>query len=248
MEPGQDTRRRRMSGPARRRQLMDVARSTFAERGFEGTAMEEIAARAGVSKPVVYEHFGTKDALYRAVADEETARLEAIIGESMEGARARLRIEKAVLALLTYVEEHADGFTILARDPVTAGGYATLLGLATGRVSHILGAAFDRAGLDPRDAELYSNALVGMVAQTAQWWLDERVAAADAGGPADEASVQRDREQVAAHIVNLCWNGLAGMEREPRLRGVAAERLPDEGVRLGAGSAADPADDARVGR
>ncbi|MDO4610665.1 TetR/AcrR family transcriptional regulator [Corynebacterium sp.] len=235
MEPGQETRRRRMSGPARRRQLIDVARSTFAERSFEGTAMEEIAARAGVSKPVVYEHFGTKEALYRVVVEEETQRLERIIGESMERARSRLRIEKAVLALLGYVENHADGFTILARDPATAEGYATLLGLATGRVSHILGAAFERAGLEPRNAILYSQALVGMIAQTAQWWMDERGAGAG----------EWDREAVAAHIVNLCWNGLANMEAEPRLRRAAPGELPDEGVRLGAGPDADPADDDR---
>ncbi len=225
--------RRRMSGPERRRQLLDVGRATFAERGLDGTSMEEIASRAGVSKPVVYEHFGTKDGLYRLVVEEEMARLEQVIAESISKGRSRVRIECAVIGLLTYVEEHTDGFTILARDPGSNTGFATLLGYATGRVSHILGAAFSRAGLDESPAVLYSHALVGMVSQTAQWWLDERT------------SQGLDKETVAAHIVNLCWNGLANMESRPILRGDVDGPEADEGIIIGAGAGADPADRAR---
>ena len=95
----------------------------------------------------MYEHFGTKDGLYRVVVAEEMERLESDIADSISRGRSRARIERAVVGLLTYVEEHTDGFTILARDPGSNTGLATLLGNATGRVSHILGAAFTRAGL-----------------------------------------------------------------------------------------------------
>lgn len=234
--PGNDVRRR-MSGPERRRQLLDVGRGAFAERGLDGTSMEEIASRAGVSKPVVYEHFGTKDGLYREVVAEEMERLERVIAESISKGRSRARIERAVVGLLEYVEEHTDGFTILARDPASTSGLATLLGNATGRVSHILGSAFARAGLDESHAVLYSQALVGMVSQTAQWWLDERTGSRE--GPA------MDRETVAAHIVNLCWNGLAGMESHPVLRGDVEGPAAEEGAVLGAGAEADPADRVR---
>ena len=229
--------RRRMSGPERRRQLLDVGRATFAERGLDGTSMEEIASRAGVSKPVVYEHFGTKDGLYREVVAEEMERLENVIADSISRGRSRARIERAVVGLLAYVEDHTDGFTILARDPGSNTGLATLLGNATGRVSHILGAAFTRAGLDEAPAVLYSQALVGMVSQTAQWWLDERTSSED--GPA------LDRETVAAHIVNLCWNGLAGMEAHPVLRGDVEGPAAEEGAVFGAGPEADPAEKVR---
>src|SRR5215207_6097848 len=67
--------RARMTGKQRREQLLDVGRSLFAERGFEGTSVEEIAATAGVSKPVVYEHFGGKEGLYAVVVDREMGRL-----------------------------------------------------------------------------------------------------------------------------------------------------------------------------
>lgn len=240
--------RRRMSGPERRRQLLDVGRATFAERGLDGTSMEEIASRAGVSKPVVYEHFGTKDGLYREVVAEEMERLENVIADSISRGRSRARIERAVVGLLAYVEDHTDGFTILARDPGSNQGFATLLGNATGRVSHILGAAFTRAGLDETPAVLYSQALVGMVSQTAQWWLDERTGSGEDRGTAKATDgTTLDRETVAAHIVNLCWNGLAGMEAHPVLRGDVDGPAAEQGAVLGAGPEADPADKVRRG-
>ena len=77
--------RQRMTGEQRRDQLITVGRSVFAERGFDGTAVEEIASRAGVSKPVVYEHFGGKEGLYRAVIEREMEHLQtAIIGAIQE--------------------------------------------------------------------------------------------------------------------------------------------------------------------
>ena len=73
--------RTRMTGKERREQLLDVGRSLFAEKGFDGTSIEEIAARAGVTKPVVYEHFGGKEGLYAVVVDREISRmLETVTG------------------------------------------------------------------------------------------------------------------------------------------------------------------------
>ena len=63
--------RSRMTAKARREQLLDVSRALFAEKGFEGTSVEEIAARATVSKPVVYEHFGGKEGIYAVIVDRE---------------------------------------------------------------------------------------------------------------------------------------------------------------------------------
>ncbi|MDF5821034.1 TetR/AcrR family transcriptional regulator [Corynebacterium felinum] len=205
--------RQRMSGKQRREQLISIGRSLFAERGFEGTSVEEIAGRAGVSKPVVYEHFGGKEGLYAVVVDREMNRLEQVVTQSLATGRSRTRIEQAVLALLTYVEEETDGFQILVRDmqPGTDRSYSTLLNDAVAQVSHILARAFERSGLISETAVLYGQALVGMVSMTAQWWLDQR----------DNEDCPT-KEEVAAHIVNLCWNGLAGMERSPKLSNIDA--------------------------
>ena len=105
-----------MTGKQRREQLIAIGRSLFAERGFEGTSVEEIAMRAGVSKPVVYEHFGGKEGLYAVVIDREMTRLEHTITEALRTGRSRARVEQAVIALLTYVEDETDGFQILVRD------------------------------------------------------------------------------------------------------------------------------------
>lgn len=206
--------RQRMTGKERREQLISIGRAVFAERGFEGTSVEEIAQRASVSKPVVYEHFGGKEGLYAVVVDREMLALEKVITDALSHGRSRVRIEQAVIALLTYVEEETDGFRILVRDSVPGQdqSYSTLLNTAVGQVSHILAHSFERTGLDPEVAILYGQALVGMVSNTAQWWLDER---------------QPAKEIVAAHIVNLCWNGLAGMESAPVLSAQVRETLAD---------------------
>jgi AcrR family transcriptional regulator len=77
-----------MTGRERREQLLDVGRHLFAERGLEGTSIEEIAARADVSKPVVYEHFGGKEGLYAVVVDREVERFLAKAKTSWRSSRS----------------------------------------------------------------------------------------------------------------------------------------------------------------
>lgn len=196
-----------MTGSERRAQLINIARSIFAERGYEGTAIEEIAQRANVSKPVVYEHFGGKEGLYAVVVDREMSALLDGITSSLTNNRSRPRVERVVLALLTYVEERTDGFRIMIRDSpasISSGTYSSLLNDAVSQVASILAGDFARRGLDPELAPLYAQAAVGSVSMTAQWWLDVR---------------EPKKEVVAAHLVNVVWNGLSHLEPDPQLRG-----------------------------
>lgn len=197
-----------MTGRERREQLLDVGRSLFAERGFDGTSIEEIAARANVSKPVVYEHFGGKEGLYAVVVDREMAELLDRITTALGSAtHPRLVLERAALALLDYIEASTDGFRILVRDSPVAqstGGFASLISDAASQVEHILGAEFRARGFEAKFAPMYAQALVGMVALTGQWWLEVR---------------KPKKAEVAAHLVNLAWNGLAGLEHKPKLGG-----------------------------
>ena len=196
----------RMTGQERRTQLLDVGRSLFAERGFEATSIEEIASRAGVTKPVVYEHFGGKEGLYAVVVDREMERVLAGITGALSGGSARELLEQAALAFLVYIEEEPDGFRILVRDsPVatSAGTFASLISDIATQVEYILAREFKTRGYDAKLASLYSQALVGMVALTGQWWLDAR---------------KPKRDEVAAHLVNLAWNGLSHLEDKPQLK------------------------------
>jgi AcrR family transcriptional regulator len=194
-----------MSFSQRREQLISVGRQLFAERGFDGTSIEEISARAKVSKPVVYEHFGGKEGLYAVVVDREVTALLERITNALTAGHPRELLEQAALALLDYIEQETDGFRVLVREsPVMSqsGNFSSVLNDVAHQVEHILGAEFKSRNYDPKLAELYSQALVGMVALTGRWWLEVR---------------KPRKETVAAHLVNLAWNGLSHLDSKPAL-------------------------------
>ena len=196
----------RMTGQERRAQLLDVGRLVFAERGYEASSIEDIAARAKITKPVVYEHFGGKEGLYAVVVDREVQTLLGGITRALAGDDPRTLLEQAAVAFLTYVEDEPEGFRILVRDSPVAGSSGTLasvIGDIAIQVEHILRDEFKQRGFATNLSPLYSHALVGMVARVGQWWLD-------AG--------DLQKEEVASHLVNLAWNGLRGMEVNPALR------------------------------
>jgi AcrR family transcriptional regulator len=195
----------RMSAAQRREQLIAIGRQLFAERGFDATSIEEVAARAKVSKPVVYEHFGGKEGLYAVVVDREVRSLLDRIAAALTAGHPRELLEQAALALLDYIEEETNGFRVLVREsPVmsSSGNFSSVLNDVAHQVEHILGDEFKSRGYDPKLAELYSQALVGMVSLVGRWWLEVR---------------KPRKETVAAHMVNLAWNGLAQLEQKPVL-------------------------------
>jgi AcrR family transcriptional regulator len=198
----------RMTGKERRVQLLDVGRELFAERGFDATSIEEVAARAKVSKPVVYEHFGGKEGLYAVVVDREMRSLLDRFTRSLTAAPSggpRELLERAALTLLDYIEDETDGFRILVRDSPVGGSSGTFSGLINdiaSQVEYLLADEFRSRGYQPKLAGLYSQALVGMVAMTGQWWLEAR---------------KPKKAEVAAHLVNLAWNGLSHLDPKPRL-------------------------------
>ncbi|MGZ4438317.1 MAG: TetR family transcriptional regulator [Nocardioidaceae bacterium] len=201
--------RGRMTAAERREQLIEIARGLFAERGLDGTSIEEVAARAEVSKPVVYEHFGGKEGLYAVVVDREVRSLLTMMQESLTAGHPRILLEQAALALLDYIEQSSDGFRILVRDsPLgsASGSFVSIIGDIATRVEHILVDELSARGYDAEAAPMYAQMLVGMVGTTGQWWLDAR---------------QPSKEVVAGHLVNLAWHGLAGLQAEPTLRSQA---------------------------
>ena len=198
--------RLRMTSAERREQLIDISRVLFAERGFEGTSIEEIASRAGVSKPIVYEHFGGKEGLYAVVVDREVRHLLDMMRSSLTAGHPRELLEQAAFALLDYIEQAPDGFRILVRDsPIGSetGSFVSIIGDIASRVEYILEREFKQRGFDAKNAPMYAQMLVGMVGTTGQWWLDAR---------------KPGKDVVAAHLVNLAWHGLSGMEKTPQLR------------------------------
>ena len=199
--------RSRMTATQRREQLLDVSRAPVREKGFEGTSVEEIAARAEVSKPVVYEHFGGKEGIYAVVVDREIQALTGALTGALDGRRPP---EGAASSgprwrCSATSRRHEDGFRILVRDSPVAqatGTFSSLIGDVATQVEHLLADQFKKQGQDPKTAPIYAQMLVGMVALTGQWWLDAR---------------SPSKNDVAAHLVNLAWNGLSALERRPTL-------------------------------
>ncbi|WP_103062131.1 TetR/AcrR family transcriptional regulator [Actinomyces qiguomingii] len=207
------SKRTRMSASERREQLIDVARALFAKKGFEATSIEEIASRAKVSKPVVYEHFGGKEGLYAVIVDRELTTISTMITQALKSSSsASVIVERAALALLTYIKESSDGFRILsATNTHSSDTYSTLLADVAIQVSGLLATQFSEHGLDPRTAPLYAQMLVGIVAMPSQWWLENRA---------------MSKEEAAAHMVNLAWNGLRAMTPNPTLRDTGTQQEP----------------------
>lgn len=209
----------RLTRAERREQLIEVARGLFAEKGLDGTSVEEIAAHAEVSKPVVYEHFGGKEGLYDVVVDRQVRRLHDSIYAAISRPHTdpRSLIELGTLALLDYIEEEPDGFRIISRDssPYSQGGnFQTILSSIASRVEGLLADQFGRRGFDPGTAPLYSQMLVGLVALAGQWWVESR----------EETTLTKP--QVAAHLVNLAWHGMRRLQPQPNLR---VEASPEAG-------------------
>ncbi len=196
-------RRARMTGPQRREQLLDVGRTLFAERGFDAASIEEVAHRAGVSKPVIYGHFGGKEGLYAAVVERESERLLGMLTAALSDGHPREVLHQAATAFLAYVEQCTDGFRILLRGSgvgSSKGTLTTLLDDVAARAEEILARAFAIHGYRASLAPIYAQMLVGMVAFTGQWWLDAREPA---------------RDDIVAHVVNLAWNGLSRLDAHP---------------------------------
>ena len=204
MSGDRHTSAKRLNGAARRAQILDVARGVFAGKAFELASMDDIARRAGISKPIVYEHFGSKEGLYAAVVEREMEDLVIRVSNALSTGSSRRRWEGAVVAFVEYVETQPAGFEVLTREaPSGVGrrGLTRVIDQLAERVSDVLGAAFQRAGVSPRLAQLYATAILGMVTQVGQWWAE--------GG----RKVRRD--EVVRHVAALGWMGRRHLPKDP---------------------------------
>ena len=202
--------RARMTGSERRHQLIDIARSLFAERGYEGTSIEEIAQRANVSKPVVYEHFGGKEGLYAVVVDREMSALldgitvvadqQPLPGAGRAGGAGAADLRRGAHRRLPDPDP---------RLPAVASARAPTPACSTtpsARWPRSWPATSPAAAWTRNWRRCTRRRWSGSVSMTAQWWLDAR---------------EPKKEVVAAHLVNLMWNGLT----PPRGRPAAAGRV-----------------------
>ena len=197
----------RLRAAERRAQLLGVARRLFARDGYRGASMESIAEAAGVTKPVLYQHFSSKRALYSALLANDLGRLTGELEAAFSQAESNEeRLRQGFGAYLDFVDRHEDAFRLLFTEALGLDAdfqrqVAEFRRWVAGRVARIIAA---EAGLDAPRARALAAAIVGMAEGAAGWWLDER-RPLDAGELADE-------------LTGLAWKGFARLPsggREP---------------------------------
>jgi len=187
---------------ARRRQLLDAATEVFVARGYHAAAMDEIAERAGVSKPVLYQHFPGKQDLYLALLDESVGRLvEAVDGAIRSTTDNRQRVNATFAAYFEYVAEHSGTFKLVfesdfSNEPAVRDRLDAVTRECADLISQVIR---EDAGLADDEAYLLSIGMIGMAQVSARYWLSTL------------GSIPREAaEQLVAR---LAWRGISGWPR-----------------------------------
>src|SRR6266568_5862023 len=198
MAKAQQGTRRRMKAADRRAQLLEVARRVFGHSGFHAVSMEAVAKEAGVTKPILYDHFPSKKDLYLALLDADLAVLHVEVRKALDAPIGnRERIRASFQAYFDFVDEHAEGFRLLMQE--TVGSEQRFRARVEGVRDQILADVAElivkesRGTLDREHAEIVALALIGMV---------ETVAQRDPGGRAEK------RREAVDVLVRLAWRGI----------------------------------------
>ncbi len=191
----------RLPAQQRRTQLLSVAIEVFAEQGFHATSMDEIAEAAGVTKPVLYQHFPSKRALYRELLDDVDAQLVArIVGATSGAASGRERTQEGFAAYFRFVAENRAAFRLLFGASVRND--AEFAAVAEGTIDRIADLIADLIEIDaqPDHRRVLAHAIVGMAEATSR-----RLANDDA---------EDDPDRLASWLAEMAWFGLRGVRAE----------------------------------
>lgn len=195
------TTRRRMRAPERRAQLLDVARKVFGRHGFHTVTMDEVAREAGVTKPILYDHFPSKRDLYLALLGADLEALKSRVHTAIRNSSGnRERIRASFQAYFDFVDEHAEGFRLLMseavgverefsemvarfRDEVLAEVTKVIVRESEGRVAR-------------PEAEDVAIGLIGMAETAAQ---------------RNPGRSKEERARTVDTLVRLAWRGITGL-------------------------------------
>lgn len=189
--------RRRLSRDERREQLLGAARRAFVEQGYHATAMDDIAERAGVSKPVLYQHFASKHDLYLGLVDEQSEHLVRSLEEAMHSTAENAdRVAATMGAYFEFVDREDAGYRLLFAsdqnaDPEVEQRLAAMMEACAAAIATSIA---EDTSLAPDEAQLLGVGLCGMAQAGAERWVVQ-------GRPLP-------REQAAALLTQVVWRGL----------------------------------------
>jgi AcrR family transcriptional regulator len=201
--------RRKVPRAVRERQMLAVAERAFAERGFHAASVDAIAEGAGISKPMVYAYFGSKEGLYRACMAAARERLfDTLRREVDQSAPPDQQLWHGVLAFFTFVRDEPASWSILLGEVTATGPFAAegaeVRREAGALIETLLRRVAEDEGLDPAAMELIepiARALIGSAEALAGWWSEHP---------------EHPVERVALTLMNLAWNGLGDLVRGRR--------------------------------
>jgi AcrR family transcriptional regulator len=189
----------RLPAPERRNQLLDVALAVFSARGFHRTAMNDIADAAGITKPVLYQHFGSKRALYLELLADMGGRLATDIAKATAGAGSpREQVERGFEVYFRFVAEERQSFQLLfgggtRRDPE----FNDQVLQTTGAIAALIADLIVIEGLRTEERLLLAHGIVGLAEGTGRHWID--------------AGLDVEPAVVARQVADLAWRGLRGV-------------------------------------
>ena len=183
---------------ARRDQLLDDAMAALRDLG-PGATMEQLARRGGVTKPILYRHFGAREGLITAIAERFAGDLLGSVETALEAPlEPRALLATTVDSYLAFIEQEPAVYQFVLQQTVGPGGLVTispLIDRIARRVAVVLGEQLRLMGLDSGAAVPWAFGIVGMVHQAGDWWLDDRTLR---------------RSQLTEYLAGLLWDGLAG--------------------------------------
>ena len=186
-----------MSKEARRSQLLANARDAFSELGYSGTTMEDIAARSGVARSLLYEHFDSLDALYlECVRDARTELDRRLTVAAALPGPPRDRLRAGVHAYFTFVKDHGTGWDVLfASSPTPSATVGKAAARLRFRTAEQIAALFlaEQPQLQPDEAHAYAHAVTGAGEQLARWWRH---------------NLEVPLETVVERMMRIVWEGL----------------------------------------
>lgn len=195
------TTKKRMRGPERRAQLLNVARTVFARDGYHTVTMDDVASEAGITKPILYDHFPSKRELYLALLETDLDELRQRVHAALSASTGnRERIRASIQSYFDFVDEHAEGFRLLMQEAIGAEReFRDMIGAFREGVHKEVADVIAKGskGKVPRaDAEVVAQGLIGMTEAAAQRGLG--------GSPADRA-------RAVEALVRLAWRGITGL-------------------------------------
>lgn len=172
--------------------------------------MADVAAAAGVTKPVLYRFIADRDDLAAALAERYAAQLNKVLEEGTSaGGGPKGMLQRTITAYLSFIEsEPAIYAFLIQRAPVESPGAAETLRHFThqlaGRITEVVTVELERFGRSTAGAEAFAHGMIGMVQAAGDWWLAQRTVGS-----------AMSRDQLAGHLVAVLWTGLAGLPARP---------------------------------